>query len=44
VIYGHDLDRALPRQGFGNRLTVRVQVDPDVLQTVVPVLSLQPLV
>jgi two-component system, LytTR family, sensor kinase len=34
----------LEQARFGNRLTVRVQVDPDVLQTVVPVLSLQPLV
>jgi two-component system LytT family sensor kinase len=29
---------------FGDRLRVRVQVDPEVLQAVVPVLSLQPLV
>jgi two-component system, LytTR family, sensor kinase len=34
----------LEQARFGDRLTVRVQVDPDVLQTVVPVLSLQPLV
>jgi two-component system, LytTR family, sensor kinase len=35
---------SLEQARFGDRLTVRVQVDPDVLQTVVPVLSLQPLV
>ena len=34
----------LEQARFRDRLTVRVQVDPDVLQTVVPVLSLQPLV
>ena len=34
----------LEQARFGDRLSVRVQVDPDVLQTVVPVLSLQPLV
>jgi two-component system LytT family sensor kinase len=34
----------LEQARFGERLTVRVQVDPDVLQAVVPVLSLQPLV
>ena len=34
----------LEQARFSDRLTVRVQVDPDVLQTVVPVLSLQPLV
>jgi two-component system LytT family sensor kinase len=34
----------LEQARFGDRLAVRVQVDPDVLQTVVPVLSLQPLV
>ena len=32
------------RRGSATGCTVRVQVDPDVLQTVVPVLSLQPLV
>ena len=35
---------SLEQARFGDRLTVRVQVDPDVLQAVVPVLSLQPLV
>jgi two-component system, LytTR family, sensor kinase len=34
----------LEQARFRDRLTVRVQVDPDVLQTVVPVLSLRPLV
>jgi two-component system, LytTR family, sensor kinase len=34
----------LEQARFGERLTVRVQVDPEVLQAVVPVLSLQPLV
>ena len=34
----------LEQARFQDRLTIRVQVDPDVLQTVVPVLSLQPLV
>jgi two-component system LytT family sensor kinase len=34
----------LEQARFRDRLTVRVQVDPDVLQVVVPVLSLQPLV
>jgi two-component system LytT family sensor kinase len=34
----------LEQARFGERLRVRVQVDPEVLQTVVPVLSLQPLV
>lgn len=34
----------LEQARFGDRLTVRVHVDPGVLQAVVPVLSLQPLV
>lgn len=34
----------LEQARFGDRLHVRVQVDPDVLQAVLPVLSLQPLV
>lgn len=34
----------LEQARFGERLTVRVQVDPEVLQAVLPVLSLQPLV
>ena len=34
----------LEQARFGERLKVRVQVDPEVLQAVVPVLSLQPLV
>ncbi|HEV3055299.1 MAG TPA: histidine kinase [Solirubrobacteraceae bacterium] len=34
----------LERARFGDRLEVRLQVAPEVLQTVVPVLSLQPLV
>ncbi|MGH2970102.1 MAG: sensor histidine kinase [Solirubrobacteraceae bacterium] len=34
----------LEQARFGERLRVRVQVDPEVLQAVVPVLSLQPLV
>jgi two-component system LytT family sensor kinase len=34
----------LEQARFGDRLAVRVHVDPEVLQTVVPVLSLQPLV
>jgi two-component system LytT family sensor kinase len=34
----------LEQARFGDRLTVRVHVDPEVLHTVVPVLSLQPLV
>ena len=34
----------LEQARFGERLSVRVQVDPEVLQAVVPVLSLQPLV
>ena len=34
----------LEQARFGDRLTVRVHVDPEVLQAVVPVLSLQPLV
>jgi len=34
----------LEQARFGDRLRVRVQVDPDVLPVVVPVLSLQPLV
>jgi len=34
----------LEQARFGDRLTVRVQVDPEVLQAVLPVLSLQPLV
>jgi two-component system LytT family sensor kinase len=34
----------LEQARFRDRLTIRVQVDPDVLQAVVPVLSLQPLV
>ncbi|MBV9466456.1 MAG: histidine kinase [Solirubrobacterales bacterium] len=34
----------LEQARFGERLTIRVEVDPDVLQAVVPVLSLQPLV
>ncbi len=34
----------LEQARFRDRLAVRVQVDPDVLQTVLPVLSLQPLV
>ncbi|HEX3615239.1 MAG TPA: histidine kinase [Solirubrobacteraceae bacterium] len=34
----------LERARFGDRLDVRLQVDPDVLPAVVPVLSLQPLV
>jgi two-component system LytT family sensor kinase len=34
----------LEQARFGERLGVRVQVDPEVLQAVVPVLSLQPLV
>jgi two-component system, LytTR family, sensor kinase len=34
----------LEQARFGERLTVRVRVAPEVLQTVVPVLSLQPLV
>jgi two-component system LytT family sensor kinase len=34
----------LEQARFRDRMTVRVQVDPDVLQAVVPVLSLQPLV
>jgi two-component system LytT family sensor kinase len=34
----------LEQARFGERLRVRVQVDPDVLQAVLPVLSLQPLV
>jgi two-component system LytT family sensor kinase len=34
----------LEQARFGERLHVRVQVDPEVLQAVVPVLSLQPLV
>ena len=35
---------ALEQARFGERLTVRVQLAPEVLQVVVPVLSLQPLV
>jgi two-component system LytT family sensor kinase len=34
----------LEQARFGDRLRVRVQVDPEVLQAVVPVLSVQPLV
>jgi two-component system LytT family sensor kinase len=34
----------LEQARFGERLRVRVQVDPEVLPAVVPVLSLQPLV
>jgi two-component system, LytTR family, sensor kinase len=34
----------LEQARFGERLAVRVQVDPEVLQAVLPVLSLQPLV
>jgi two-component system LytT family sensor kinase len=34
----------LERARFGDRLEVRLQVPPEVLQTVVPVLSVQPLV
>lgn len=34
----------LERARFGDRLTVRLEVAPEVLQAVVPVLSLQPLV
>ncbi len=34
----------LEQARFGDRMKVRVHVDPEVLQTVVPVLSLQPLV
>ena len=34
----------LEQARFGDRLTVRVHVDPEVLHAVVPVLSLQPLV
>jgi two-component system, LytTR family, sensor kinase len=34
----------LEQARFGKRLKVRVQVDPEVLQAVLPVLSLQPLV
>jgi two-component system, LytTR family, sensor kinase len=34
----------LEQARFGERLKVRVQVDPEVLQAVLPVLSLQPLV
>jgi two-component system LytT family sensor kinase len=34
----------LERARFGDRLGVRIQVAPEVLQTVVPVLSVQPLV
>jgi two-component system LytT family sensor kinase len=34
----------LEQARFGERLRVKVQVDPEVLQAVVPVLSLQPLV
>ena len=34
----------LEQARFGDRLRVRVEVDPDVLQAVLPVLSLQPLV
>jgi two-component system LytT family sensor kinase len=34
----------LERARFGDRLEVRLQVAPDILQAVVPVLSLQPLV
>jgi two-component system LytT family sensor kinase len=34
----------LEQARFGERLRVRVQVDPEVLQAVVPVLSVQPLV
>jgi two-component system LytT family sensor kinase len=34
----------LEQARFGERLTVRVRVDPEVLQAVLPVLSLQPLV
>lgn len=34
----------LEQARFGERLRVRVQMDPEVLQAVVPVLSLQPLV
>jgi two-component system, LytTR family, sensor kinase len=34
----------LEQARFGERLRVRVQVDPEVLQAVLPVLSLQPLV
>jgi two-component system, LytTR family, sensor kinase len=34
----------LEQARFGDRLRVRVQVDPEVLQAVLPVLSLQPLV
>jgi two-component system LytT family sensor kinase len=34
----------LEQERFGERLRVRVQVDPEVLQAVLPVLSLQPLV
>ena len=34
----------LERARFGDRLEVRLQVAPEVLQAVVPVLSLQPLV
>jgi two-component system, LytTR family, sensor kinase len=34
----------LEQARFGDRLKVRVQVDPEVLQAVLPVLSLQPLV
>ena len=37
-------DLRLEQARFGERLRVRVQVDPEVLQAVVPVLSLKPLV